>query len=42
MKAQIEKEIFMSKNTRKTLIKPVPERRIAQELEEKRLSEETA
>jgi len=42
MKAQIEKEVFPSKKSRKTLIKPIPIRRIAQELEKKRLLEESA
>lgn len=42
MKTQIEKEVFPSKKARKTLIKPIPIRRIAQELEKKRLSEESA
>lgn len=42
MKAQIEKDMFPSKKARKTLIKPIPTRRIAQELEKKRLSEESA
>jgi methylmalonyl-CoA mutase len=41
MKTEIEKEWFSSKRTRKTLIKPILKRRIAEELEQKRLSEES-
>ena len=42
MKAEIEKDTFLSQKARKTLIKPILRRRIAEKLEQKRLSEETA
>lgn len=42
MKAQIEKDPFLSKKERKTLIRPIVKRRLAQELEQKRLSGESA
>ena len=41
MKQFIQKDVHTSKKARKTLIKPIPKRRIAQELESKRLSTES-
>lgn len=40
MKNQLDKDIFPKKNKRKTLIKPITERRIAEVLEKERLAEE--
>lgn len=41
MKKQIEKKVFPTKQKRKTLLKPILERRIAEKLEQQRLSQET-
>lgn len=40
MKNQLDKNIFLQTNIRKTLIKPITERRIAESLEKERLAEE--
>jgi len=40
MKNQIEKDVFRKKEKRKTLIKPILERRIAEQFEQKRISKE--
>ena len=40
MKNQLDKDIFTKKNIRKTLIKPIMERRIAEIIEKERLAEE--
>ncbi|QTY27375.1 methylmalonyl-CoA mutase family protein [Flavobacterium sp. CS20] len=40
MKEQLEKNIFPTKHKRKTLLKPITKRRIAEQLEQQRLSQE--
>ncbi|RRO24062.1 methylmalonyl-CoA mutase family protein [Flavobacteriaceae bacterium 14752] len=42
MKKQIEKDIFPKKQKRKTLLKPITERRIAEQLEQQKLAQENA
>lgn len=41
MSKQLEKEVFASKHKRKTLLKPIRERRIAEQIEQQRLSQES-